>query len=512
MMRIRDRAYAHREYLEIMATPCNIPLCNGSQLKELATVNAILAAIENKEVGSRSRHLFPLALLHLEVVYALADYAKYIGMGDSYSILGIPWIAKPGIASAFAAKTILTLANLRDIKSQTPLARGRIKQQTRAALTAQVKKYQYIFSDVGPSSCSVKILISLKAKTSSSLKIIFSNLVCTIINRAKSSICFRKISVCTNISTIRFSMRRYALPTIKPRRFRWKNGEKLLNVSTSTKEYTQRHILGCRPSPAYRMTSMIQKTRTALRSEKAPDFAFIVHPLSQSDLFKAKPLKPIKMLPGFFRDGMEKYASKAPGFTYGHIKGIVSNKTHKEVSGVIYGLLSTPKMMLQESPESTYAKIEDLCHHAAGLGAKIIGLGAYTKVIGDSGESINRNSPIPVTTGNPLSASATTALGHVHEVVRKMGLVKPVARGSVTQLLDATATVIGATGSIGKVSAKLLSLAFGKLCLIAPRLDRLEEVAAEIRQISPRCKVILGTSSNAVAKDNGRSCHRHLGL
>jgi predicted amino acid dehydrogenase len=65
---------------------------------------------------------------------------------------------------------------------------------------------------------------------------------------------------------------------------------------------------------------------------------------------------------------------------------------------------------------------------------------------------------------------------------------------------DATATVIGATGSIGSVSAKLLGLVFQKLCLVAPRMDRLEETANEIRKINPKCKILLSTNSNDFAK------------
>ena len=66
-------------------------------------------------------------------------------------------------------------------------------------------------------------------------------------------------------------------------------------------------------------------------------------------------------------------------------------------------------------------------------------------------------------------------------------------------LVDGMAMVIGATGSIGQVSAKLLSLVFKKICLVAPRLNRLEELKQSLASISPRCEVSLATDANDMA-------------
>ena len=116
--------------------------------------------------------------------------------------------------------------------------------------------------------------------------------------------------------------------------------------------------------------------------------------------------------------------------------------------------------MRQSTPEVVYHKIERLCQRAARSGAKIIGLGAYTKVIGDSGYTINHNSPIPVTTGNSLSASAT--LWSAKMALGKLGFV---GVEKDTGFVNATAMVIGATGSIGGVSANYLPLVLKNLLL-----------------------------------------------
>ena len=44
---------------------------------------------------------------------------------------------------------------------------------------------------------------------------------------------------------------------------------------------------------------------------------------------------------------------------------------------------------------------------AAAQGAQIVGLGAFTKVVGDAGVTVARRASIPVTTGNSLTIAAT---------------------------------------------------------------------------------------------------------
>src|SRR5690606_25231912 len=82
------------------------------------------------------------------------------------------------------------------------------------------------------------------------------------------------------------------------------------------------------------------------------------------------------------------------------------------------------------------------------------------------------------------------------DAARQMRMIVPLGDG---KRLDGVATVIGATGSIGKVTAKLLSLVFKKLYLIAPKPDRLHELCREIRSISPDCEVYFSTNANDVA-------------
>ena len=56
------------------------------------------------------------------------------------------------------------------------------------------------------------------------------------------------------------------------------------------------------------------------------------------------------------------------------------------------------------------------------MGAQIMGLGAFTKVVGDAGIMVAKRARIPVTTGNSYSASG--ALWAAADAMRRMGLVK----------------------------------------------------------------------------------------
>lgn len=217
-------------------------------------------------------------------------------------------------------------------------------------------------------------------------------------------------------------------------------------------------------------------------------FAFIIHPLSASMVFKHPLLKFLKP----YSKPLEKFAEEAmslsPGFYYGRIKGIVSEKTGKEVEGLIYTVTETPKKLMESDVNSIYKKLTDLCYAADRRGAAIIGLGAYTKIVGDAGITVANQSPIPVTTGNSLSACST--LWAAKFAIDKLGFVER----NENKVYQGKVMVVGATGSIGAVSARILAQTWSDLVLVAPRAYKLLELKEEIQEIAPDCNIEVGTS------------------
>jgi predicted amino acid dehydrogenase len=223
-------------------------------------------------------------------------------------------------------------------------------------------------------------------------------------------------------------------------------------------------------------------------NKPANRFAFIIHPLSSKDLLKIPGVNKLKKSTTL-ANKMEKAATYIPGFHYGQIKGIKSEYDGTLAIGDIYAVPETPKMMMSKSKRKMYNKLIDICKKADLRGNKLIGLGAYTKVFGDAGVTVNRHSPIPVTTGNSLSAAST--LWAASYAVDKLGFIK-----KNDGKYNGTVMVVGATGSIGKVNSKILCQSWDKVIIVAPKIYKLIELADEMKEINPNCEIVYATSPN----------------
>lgn len=209
-------------------------------------------------------------------------------------------------------------------------------------------------------------------------------------------------------------------------------------------------------------------------------FAFVVHPLSQDYIRKGFPIP--KGTPKIVMNQVEKIAAHMPPMVFTRMDNIIS-PTGAEAEGWLITVGGTPKEMLTRPPEFTYRRLLAAAKMAEKMGAQIMGLGAFTKVVGDAGVTVARRSEIPITTGNSYSASG--ALWAAADAMRRMGLVKIGKEGKVA----AKTMVIGATGSIGSVSARLMAMAFDEVYLAGRNLKKLEELKASILKETPDAKV-----------------------
>lgn len=220
--------------------------------------------------------------------------------------------------------------------------------------------------------------------------------------------------------------------------------------------------------------------------------AFIVHPLSQRDLWRQPQLKYLEKLPKTAKNWVETASARLPVFPYGQITGIKSAATGQEVICDLICITATPKQLMSLPEDFVYDRIVKGFDEAKQRGAMMGGLGAYTKIVGDAGVTISRRAQMPITTGNSYSASTT--LWGARVMVEKMGLIPPSRPG---ERLKAKAMVIGATGSIGKVSAQLISLVFEEVVLVATRPDKLLELRDDLIRENPGLKVRITTQGNS---------------
>ncbi|WP_250657846.1 hypothetical protein [Alkalimarinus coralli] len=214
-------------------------------------------------------------------------------------------------------------------------------------------------------------------------------------------------------------------------------------------------------------------------------FAFVIHPLSQEYIRNVTPI-PKRFAHTPLMNAVEKATALAPPFIYSSVKGIKS-PCGAEAEGWLITVGGTPKEMLSHSPEFTYKRLLAAAKMAEKLGAQIIGLGAFTKVVGDAGITVARRATIPVTTGNSYSASG--ALWAAADAMKRLKLVET----EEGKRIPAKSMVIGATGSIGSVSARLLAMAFDEVYLGGRNAKTLNKLRDSILKDTPDAKVFITT-------------------
>lgn len=207
-------------------------------------------------------------------------------------------------------------------------------------------------------------------------------------------------------------------------------------------------------------------------------FAFVIHPLSQQHFKNVQPLSALTQVPGM-TNLIEKAVAYAPPFVYSHVTGIQS-PTGAEAEGWLLSVGGTPRELLAHTPEFTYSRLLEAAEMARKLGAQVMGLGAFTKVVGDAGVTVAKQASLPITTGNSYSASG--ALWAAHDAVRKLGIAEIDADGRI----KGKAMVVGATGAIGSVCARLLALACDELWLVSPETAKLLAIKNDIQREHPR--------------------------
>jgi predicted amino acid dehydrogenase len=213
-------------------------------------------------------------------------------------------------------------------------------------------------------------------------------------------------------------------------------------------------------------------------------FAFVIHPLTADQIYNHPVLKHFRFIP---RRLMEYMIAYIRPLYVSRITGIRSPATGKEVEGFLITLGATPRELMRRDPGFTYRRLIVASRMAERMGAQIMGLGAFTKIVGDAGITVSKKADIAITSGNSMTVAAT--LEAAKQAVLKMG-------GRVDH---GRAVIIGATGAIGAVCSRLLAQAVQDVVLVAPRPEKLIPLKLTIESETPGARVI-------IAKD----CSPHL--
>jgi fatty aldehyde-generating acyl-ACP reductase len=195
-------------------------------------------------------------------------------------------------------------------------------------------------------------------------------------------------------------------------------------------------------------------------------FAFIIHPIHPKRDVSRKYPRLGRLLS---EKQIDFFSTFFPPVYISEITGVVSEATGKEVGGWFLACPLTPRRMLELPVNTVYRKIIQTGRKSEELGAQILGLGAFTSVVGDSGQTIADALDVPVTTGDALTVEiAVEAIVKAAEVME-------------IDLASSTTAVVGATGAIGQVCAELLAEQVGELLLIGRRDEALHTQAGALQ-------------------------------
>lgn len=218
-------------------------------------------------------------------------------------------------------------------------------------------------------------------------------------------------------------------------------------------------------------------------------FAFIIHPIHAKDAGRKYPI--MRLLPDPL---IERLMLKLKTKKASDITGIVSLAGAK-TEGVFMGIPMTPRMMLAEQERAT-EEIIKCAELAAAEGCEIIGLGAYSAIVGDAGITAAKRSPIAVTTGN--SYTVATAIQGAFKAAALVGIVPE----------ESVLAVVGATGSIGRTCAMAMAPRFARTIVVGRDMARTQPIAGSLPRAEahtsveaiPQADVIVSVTSaeNAV--------------
>lgn len=198
-------------------------------------------------------------------------------------------------------------------------------------------------------------------------------------------------------------------------------------------------------------------------------FAFIIHPIDirrdvarKGGIYSAAKFLPEPTVEWFLKQKEPMVAS--------HITGIRS-KTGIEAEGWFIGCPLTASQLTSLPDEFVFKRLLQCGKLAEAVGAKIIGLGAFTSIVGDGGITLAKHLNIAVTTGN--SYTVATAVEGALDAAKRMGI----------EISQAKVAIVGASGSIGKTCALMLAPKAAEIALIGRDLDRLKLVASELGDV-----------------------------
>jgi predicted amino acid dehydrogenase len=160
-----------------------------------------------------------------------------------------------------------------------------------------------------------------------------------------------------------------------------------------------------------------------------------------------------------------------PPYEASTIRGVRSS-LGQEIVGNFVMVPLMPSQFINLERSEVVDRVKKAALLGQSLGARIIGLGGYNSVVGRAGKDVAAVLDVAVTSGN--SYTVATALEGALAAAAALDI----------DLERSTVAVIGATGSIGSVCARVLAQKVSRLVLSARSKSRLKVLAETIQRES----------------------------
>lgn len=208
--------------------------------------------------------------------------------------------------------------------------------------------------------------------------------------------------------------------------------------------------------------------------KKNYSFAFLVHPRNTADIYRKYP---------FFRHFPDRFTDWAFRHLWpvvlSEVEGVISIKNGRNVRGFILTVPLTAKQMLEDRVFAV-KRIIDTIKLAEKLGVKIVGLGALISSLTKGGLDLIGKVKPNITTGHALTA---------HTVTSNLFMFVELFKIDKNKVLVA---IVGATGSIGSSSLKILARAgYDNFLLvdIERKAHFFENLVIELKKMNPDVKI-----------------------
>jgi predicted amino acid dehydrogenase len=469
VFRVGRARYPHHEAIAIAAQAQRTPVVDGGVIKSTLERWAVAQAV--RKVPSLFRYkriLLTSGIERYQLAAAIAQYDGDLRFADPIIHLGLPFLPAPRTIEQLElyAATTLPITALLPYRVLHPVALGQEGHDPRAAELfrwAQVIAGDFAYiRRFAPSDLSGKAIITDDPSPAEIEDL-------------------RQRGVTTLVTMNPPLLDAAGAPVTRP----FVAADVLEAIITAIKE------TGGQPGEAEALDFISAAgwgaTVQDLNPRPRPKFAFVIHPLRTSLITNDARFRWARHLPPRL---VELVAAQMPPLYLSKIRGIRSVATGEEAEGILLALGTTPREMMRRPPSFTYRRLIRAARMAERMGAQLMGLGAFTSVVGDAGVTVAQKSTIGITSGNSLTVAATLEAAKQAVVLMKGGRPDKVR-----------AVVIGATGSIGAVCARLLAQAVGDVVLIAPRAERLLALKQQIEQESPGARVVAATHPDAYIGD-----------